>query len=210
MKNRTLIWGASVLLYAFFFCWYTNLSGPMVEEEISFYIERFKSTGMSADKLAGIRQFMEQDTGDDFMMANVLDLRDVPRQVGDVQPGEGSEETMKRYMSFMFPALLSRACHPVIYGKAVFHALDMEGIDAGNWSAAAMFRYRSRRDLVAIASDPAFASAHQYKIAALEKTIAYPIDTMINLGDPRFFIALILLVVSLSLQLALNKPVQTR
>ncbi len=60
------------------------------------------------------------------------------------------------------------------------------------WSTGAGMRYRSRRDVLEISSNPAFAGSHEFKIAAMRKTIAFPIDPWIQLGDPRVVLALLL------------------
>ena len=204
MSRRSLAWGIPAIVYAVFFAWYTNLAGPLDADEIAHYLHRFESAELAPERIAKLRRFMEEDTGDDFYMVNVLDLRAEPERVGEVQPGETSEQVMDRYMAHMYPELFRRACHPVIYGPAVAPALDLAGIEgAEEWTAAAMFRYRSRRDMLDIATNPAFRANHRYKIAALDKTIAYPIEPLINLGEPRFLVALILLVIALGSKLAI-------
>tara|TARA_B100000959_G_scaffold12825_1_gene12639 strand:+ start:326 stop:499 length:174 start_codon:yes stop_codon:yes gene_type:complete len=40
---------------------------------------------------------------------------------------------------------------------------------------------------------------HEFKIAALDKTIAYPIEMQLYLSDPRLLLGLILLIVTLML-----------
>jgi hypothetical protein len=60
------------------------------------------------------------------------------------------------------------------------------------WSIAAGMRYRSRRDLLEIGTNPAFSGRHEFKIAAMQKTIAFPIDPWFQLGDPRLVLALVL------------------
>jgi hypothetical protein len=60
------------------------------------------------------------------------------------------------------------------------------------WSTGAGMRYRSRRDMLEIASNPAFAGSHEFKVAAMRKTIAFPIDPWLQLGDPRVVLALLL------------------
>ena len=45
-------------------------------------------------------------------------------------------------------------------------------------------------------SNPAFRGKHHFKTAALEKTIAYPIETDLYLGDPRLLLGLILLAIT--------------
>ena len=57
----------------------------------------------------------------------------------------------------------------------------------------AMMRYRSRRTFLDIVANNDMKDSHQFKIAALEKTIAYPIETQLNLGDLRGIIGLLLL-----------------
>jgi hypothetical protein len=206
MSSSRLVWGIPLIAYVVFFAWYTNLAGPLTADEITRYLQYFETAELAPERIAMLRRFMEEDTGDDFYMVNALDLRAEPERVGEVQPGESSEEVMGRYMAHMYPELLRRACHPAIYGLAVAPALDLAGIEgAEEWTAAAMFRYRSRRDMLDIATNPDFRANHIYKLAALDKTIAYPIEPMINLGEPRFVVALILLVMAFGLQLAITR-----
>jgi hypothetical protein len=208
MSKRSLTWGIPAIVYVVFFAWYTNLSGPLDSEEIAQYLDRFETAELAPERIAVLRRFMEEDSGDDFYMLNALDLRAEPERVGEVEAGETSEEVMGRYMAHMYPELFRRACHPALFGQAVAPALDLVGIEgAEEWTAAAMFRYRSRRDMLDIATNPAFRANHIYKLAALDKTIAYPIEPLINLGEPRFLVALILLVIALGSRLAsVRKP----
>ena len=53
-------------------------------------------------------------------------------------------------------------------------------------------RYRSRRDMLEITADPRFGERHEYKMAGLEKTIAFPVKPTLYLSDPRLLLALIL------------------
>ncbi len=50
-------------------------------------------------------------------------------------------------------------------------------------------RYRSRRDMLEISSNPAFHGSHEFKVAAMAKTIAFPLDPWFHLGDPRLVLA---------------------
>ncbi len=82
-------------------------------------------------------------------------------------------------------------------GSAVYPTMDLVGIEgAENWDQAALFRYRSRRAFLEIVTNPAFSGKHHFKTAALEKTIAYPIETDLYLGDPRLLAGLMLLAVT--------------
>lgn len=201
------LWGAGVLLWLVFFGWYTNLGGPLSPQEVEHYYEHFVSTGMDEERLALMRRFLESDTGDDLIMVNAILMREPPHPAEGVGPEETSSEVLARYMAYMWPALLRRACHPVLAGNAVSDAPEVWGLDnARVWSNAGMMRYRSRRDLMEIAATPEFNGPHEYKIAAIEKTIAFPIEASLQLGDPRFTLALLLFGICAVLQLALGRP----
>jgi hypothetical protein len=81
----------------------------------------------------------------------------------------------------------------VFFGRAVFDAMDVSGIEgAEHWEQGALFRYRSRRDIVEIATNPAFSERHDYKMGALEKTIAFPVEAVLYYSDLRVMLALLL------------------
>jgi hypothetical protein len=194
MTRTQSLWLILFALYGAFFSWYTSFGGPLTDEEITSYMTAFENRqpAPSPDRLATLRKFMEEDTGDDFVMINVIEMYETPMQVEGVEPGESSDDVLAKYMEFMIPELLSRACHPVIYGQAAAPAMDLmnaEGME--RWSTGAGMRYRSRRDVLAISSNPAFQGSHEFKIAAMAKTIAFPIDPWMQLGDPRLVLALL-------------------
>ena len=136
---------------------------------------------------------MEEDSGRQLIMLNNVDMADSPPDVEGAEPGESASQLMGRYMEHMWPAMLSRASHPVYAGKAVFQSLDIVGIEnVESWDQGAIVRYRSRRDLMEIATDPIFESQHDFKVAALDKTFVYPVEGAINYSDLRFVLALVL------------------
>ena len=202
MTRTRWIWLSLIALYGAFFSWYTSFGGPLTDEEISTYMTMLedRQPTPSPERLAMMRKFMEEDTGDDFVMINVIDMYDTPLQIEGVEPGESSNEVLAKYMAYMIPALFARACHPVIYGQAAAEAMDVmnaEGME--HWTTGAGMRYRSRRDVLEISSNPAFAGSHEFKIAAMAKTIAFPIDPWLQLGDPRLVLALLLGVIGCGL-----------
>ena len=195
MTRTRWIWLVLVGLYGAFFSWYTSFGGPLDDEEIAHYIGLFESRepSPSPERLARLRTFMEEDTGDDFVMVNVIEMYDTPLQVEGVEPGDTSDDVLAKYLEYMIPALFVRACHPVLYGRAANSAMDLMNADGmEQWSTGAGMRYRSRRDMLEIASNPAFAGSHAFKVAAMRKTIAFPIDPWVQLGDPRLVLALLL------------------
>jgi hypothetical protein len=194
MTRTKWIWAILTGLYVIFFSWYTSFGGPLSDEEIAHYIALIENRQPAPppERVAMLRKFLEEDTGDDFVMINVIDMYETPLQVDGVEPGETSDEVLAKYMEYMIPELLVRASHPVLYGQAANTAMDLMNADGmEKWSTGAGMRYRSRRDMVEIASNPAFAGSHAFKIAAMRKTIAFPIDPWIQLGDPRVVLALL-------------------
>ncbi|MBM89366.1 MAG: hypothetical protein CMQ41_13420 [Gammaproteobacteria bacterium] len=206
MNYRKSLWLVSFLLYAAFTAWYTDFGGPIKEGEIAEFSETL-SQWMPPDRVQYIIQFMRNDTGRQFLMVNIIDDNENPPIVEGAEPGESSEQLMGRYMEHMYSQLLRRASHPVIAGQAVHGALDLVGVEdlptAGDWASAALMRYRSRRTFMEIITHPQMNRRHDFKIAALEKTIAYPIEMQLYLSDPRLLLALILMVITLLLDKAI-------
>ena len=204
MTNKHILIIATVV-YALFFLWYTNLSGPMSDQEIDEAIIGLRANGMAENNIEHWERFMRSDTGDQFIMLNNIEMNPSPPKMPDTPEGATAQELMDVYMEHMYSEQFKRACHPVFFGEVVHETLDITGIEnARSWTHGALFRYRSRGDLIQIALNPNSKDRHEYKIAALTKTIAYPIEPTIYPSDARFILFLILLS-GVSLIIALRK-----
>jgi len=195
MNKINWLWFFLVFLYIAFFSWYTSFEGPLRQEEMDHYYEMFeaRNSDASSEQRAKLRKFMEEDTGDDFVMINVIEMYEEPAKIAGVSEQDSSQDVLNKYMEYMYPALFKRACHPILFGEAANQAMDlMNAPGMENWTTGAAMRYRSRRDMLEIASNQAFAGAHDFKVAAMRKTIAFPIDPWFHLGDPRLLLALLL------------------
>ena len=184
-------WLVIVVIYLGFFSWYSSFKAPLSPQEIEYYVEKVNGT---SEELASFRKFMEEDDGDDFVMINIMEIYDTPMQIEGVEPGETTDQVLGKYMEYMFPAMLSRASHPVFRGNAAslraMYIMNADGMET--WTGAAGVRYRSRRDMIEISTNPEFAGRHEFKVAALAKTIAFPVAPFSYLGDPRLILALLL------------------
>lgn len=197
MNPRKKLWLISGLLYLVFFSWYTDFRSPLTEEEIANYETRRLAEGADPAEISMLANFMRADTGRQFLMINAIDYNENPGDVEGAEPGESAEDLMARYMEHMFPTMLARASHPVIIGDATGRTMDLLGIeDAENWDAGAVFRWRSRRTFFDITTNPEFSGKHHFKAAALTKTIAYPIETQLYIGDLRWMLGLLMLAVT--------------
>ncbi len=199
MTSRRKLWLGSIVLYALFFSWYTDFGGPLTETEIQAHIAKTANLDLGGDPLSrgALLEFMRNDTGGQFLMFNAVDLAKNPPQMEGAPPDADGQTLIDLYMEHMIPALLSRASHPVAVGKSVADSLDLLGIEgAQSWSHGAIMRYRSRRTLIDIIGNPEFYSRHDFKLAGLEKTIAYPIEPRIYVGDLRLLVGLFMLAIT--------------
>ncbi len=200
-SRRPVTWAVLALVWLSFTGWYTSCGGPLTEDEIAHYMGVMEKQGAPPERIAMMRAFLESDTGDDFVMVNVIDMNESPGDVPGMPAGASAQEILDGYMAYMWPALLSRASHPVIFARAAGPSVEMIGIEGvERWDQSAFMRYRSRRDLMEIAMNDEFADAHLYKVAAMSKTFAFPADPWGQLGDPRLFLLLVLALLGLLLE----------
>ena len=218
MNKSLKNWFILIFIYCTFFVWYTDLGGKLNSNEIATYLvkmqDNIETVGFSSPaekekaKKQGaiIEEFMREDSGRQFFVVNNIDMSDNPQDVEGAQPGEDADQLMGRYMEHMYAELFKRASHPVFAGNAVSPAIDIVGIEnADSWDSAALMRYKSRRAFMEIVSNPKMRGKHEFKIAALNKTIAYPVETVVYLSDPRLLLGFILLIIGLILQLRIKK-----
>ena len=205
MNNSMKIWISLLVIYAGFFFWYTDIGGKLDEEEIEFFLEKIEenASANSVDliQISFIKRFMEEDTDRQFLMVNNIDMDEDPEDVEGAEPGESAESLLDRYMEHMYSQLLKRACHPIFAGYAIHPSMDIVGIEGAEiWDQAALMRYKSRRALMEVVTHPNMLSKHEFIVAALEKTVAYPVETILYPSDPRFLLALMLIILGLFIQ----------
>ena len=218
MNKSLRNWFILIFIYCTFFVWYTDLGGKLDSDEIATYLVKMQdnreAVGFSSPaekeraKEQGviIEEFMREDTGRQVFVVNNIDMSENPQDVEGAQPGEDADQLMGRYMEHMYAELFKRASHPVFLGNAVSPAIDIVGIEnAKSWDSAALMRYKSRRAFMEIVSNPKILGKHEFKIAALNKTIAYPVETVIYLSDPRLLLGFILIIIGLIVQLRIKK-----
>lgn len=187
------IWGAALLGYGLFALWYDNWRGPLDAQEIDVLIERARTQGhIEPDRLATVRTFLEADDGGEFFMLNLLRVQPEPIPVPGSDERRPAREVMEGYTKHFMPALFRRAGHPALIGRAAGGYVEHWGVEPDpGWSVAGVIRYRSRRDMMELATDPAFEPAHAFKIAALANTLAFPLSPAFVVAGPRIWVALV-------------------
>lgn len=207
-----LILGA---VYIGFFFWYTDMGGKLSQEEIQIFIKKHEQNiindGVSPDseefqlRIDFLKKFMEEDNGKQFIMVNNIEMNKNPGDVVGANPGESADQLMSRYMEYMWPNLLKRASHPIFMSNAVYQSMDLVGIEgAETWDQAALMRYKSRRAMMEIVTNPNMMNRHGFKIAALQKTIAYPVEPFGFYSDMRVIFGMLIAIVGLSIRLFLT------
>ena len=207
LPKKSLIWLGVVVIYIGFFLWHNGLGIPLSENEIEIYLKRTIKDNPNLDtkELEMLREFMEADDGDAIIMVNAIKLYDKPQRVPGVSPTETSEEVLTRYTNFVMAYSLKRGGYPVLAGNAVMDSMEIWGIEnAKKWTMAGMMRYRSRRDLMEMATNPEFRRLRKFKFAAIEKTLAFPVAPVIVVGSVDILVLLFVFSVAALLHLIIG------
>ena len=196
MMAALIIWLTALLLYFIFWMWYVGFRKPLSKDEIEYYLNKLKELNNIPDaRLVNIRQFLENDTGKSFVMVNSLVLKQTPDMVEGVSDGDSSRTVLMKYAKPFMKMMLKRGGLPIFQGKVAgksFDVINIEGAD--KWEVSAINRFRSRRDMMEIITNQRFHDTHPLKLAALEKSIAYPVDPWFQLGG---FVSTVALVLAL-------------
>jgi hypothetical protein len=192
-----LVWIPALVAYALFLGWYVNWRGPVTPKEAETLIARLVASGAGENDrndLDIMRRFLAEDDGREFFMLNLVRLApgDIPNPTtGALEP---ARKVVEGYTRMFMPALFARGGHPAIVGRKIGGYFDAWGVEADpGWTIMGYMRYRSRRDLAMLASDPRFAGAHDFKFAAMPNTYSFPTHPqMLTLASPKVWVALAL------------------
>mgnify|MGYP001246800361 FL=1 len=201
-------------VYIVFFFWYTDIEGALSQEEIQGFLNKHEQNiidnRLSPNleelqlRMDFLRRFMEEDSGRQFIMVNNIEMDPDPGDVPGANSGESADELLSRYMEHMWPNLLKRASHPIFGGNAIWQSMDLVGIKgAETWDQMALMRYKSRRAFMEIVTHPNMMDRHDFKVAAMQKTIAYPVEPFAYFSDLRIILGMLMVIIGLSIQLIL-------
>jgi hypothetical protein len=201
------IWLGAALLYAAFRGWYDNWRGKLGADEIERFIAAMRGTpAVSVNDLDTLRRFFEADDGREFFMLNLVKI--ASGEVPHPKTGTPTRAAalMREYIRGFLPVLIRHGGHPALQAGKIGGYVDAWNVppDPG-WTIVGLMRYRSRRDMAELATDPRFTSAHPFKIAAIPATASFPTrPNFALLLGPRIWVALVLALSAALLQLALR------
>ncbi len=200
-----MIWAGAAALYGAFRLWYDNWRGPLTRAEIDAFFDDARGKFAGGNDPDVLRAFLEADDGREFVMLNLIKV--APGMVADPDTGEpvAGAAMMRRYSDPFVRRLLRRGGHPGMVGRKVGPYVDAWNVeDDPGWSLFGLMRYRSRRDMIRMAADPAFRDAHPYKLLGIPVTFSFPTQREVSLyAGPRVTVALVLALVAALAHLAL-------
>ncbi len=210
MTASRIPWVLIAVIYAAFYFWYGGSGDPISPEEALKYMALFEERNAEGsgpdrgdfDVLANMRQFMETDDGQEFVMLNLNVYRDAAEYRDDVDGSEtiaSAAEAEDEYQRRMAPLLLSRACHPLVMVEPALFLGGTGDFERQDWNLASMVRYRSRRDFVEFILTPEFSQDVDHKWAALSRSTAMATVPAISFATIRLVPLLIGIVIGLVL-----------
>jgi hypothetical protein len=201
------VWLGAGLAYAGFRGWYDNWRGVLRADEIDRFVAALRETpGAEVNDLETVRRFLEADDGREFYMLNLVKL--APGPVPHPRTGAPARAgaLMREYIRGFLPVLLRHGGHPALQAAKIGGYVDAWNVppDPG-WTIVGLMRYRSRRDMAELSTDPRFTAAHPFKIAAIPVTASFPTAPgFALLLGPRVWVALVLALAAALLQIALT------
>ena len=116
-------------------------------------------------------------------MVNSILLKKKPDLVEGVKRGDTSLQTLINYYKPFMKMMFRRGGISIFRGRVASNSFDLINIEnAEEWQISAINRFRSRRDFAEILIHPLFHEKHELKFAALDKSIAYPVDPWFQMG----------------------------
>ncbi|HAP64166.1 MAG TPA: hypothetical protein DCR93_33350 [Cytophagales bacterium] len=205
-QRRTLInWATWALLFLLFSWWHGAFEGPLSEAEINHYVARYQALHPDRDA-AYLREFLQRDSGGPVVMLNAIKLYDTPLPIKGEPTGSSSEEVLNTYSQYVIKYLIRKGSYPLFVGEALYRSVEHWGIEnAEDWTSGGLIRYRSLRTMMEMSTNPEFAKFHDYKVSAIEKTMAYPTQARVQLGGLSSLVFFIFLSLALGVQLLINR-----
>ena len=189
------IWIAALLAYALFAAWYFNWKGPLTGDEIEALLPKVEASSPTDPDV--LRAFLEADDGKAFTMVNLVRFHEGKVAHPDTGVMMRGGALVQDYYKPFAAALIKRGGHPVMIARVRGGAIDSWNTSEERFDVVGSMRYRSRRDLMALLTDPRFGDAHVYKLAAIDGTTSVP--TQVSGGvalHPQAWVPMVLILLA--------------
>lgn len=191
MNKIKIGWGVALfLVFLLFSNWYGGNGKPLsAEEGLALLAEMDENFADAAPEervlIDNLRAMIPNDDGKEFYAVNLERIKH----------GEDARAADARYARVVFPQMFKRGGHPVFVSRRAGLMLGDYGEDVDR---VAVVRYRSLRDLINMANDPAMVAGSYHKFDALEHTEVFITRPIVSFMQIRVLVALILIVLGLA------------
>ena len=194
-------------IYAVFLFWYGGSGDPISPGEVEEYLaiareknpeggDRERGDG---NALVTLREFMETDDGQEFVMVNLNVYRDAALYADGRESSGDAEEAQLEYQRRIAPHLLIRATHPLLMVEPAVSLGGIGEFERQDWSRVNLVRYRSRRDFLDFILKTSWAQDANHKWAALGRSHALAATPRTSFVTVRLVPLLFLIVIGLLL-----------
>lgn len=164
------------ILFLVFSNWYGGNGKPLTQEEGAELLRQLRASysdtsGTETGFADNIEEMIAKDDGKEFYAVNLEQLKS----------GDKARDADSAYARVVFPLLIKRGGHPVFVSYREGLMLGTYGDDVDR---VAVVRYRSLRDLINMAKDPAMIAGSHHKFDALDHTevfITRPTITFVHI-----------------------------
>lgn len=172
-----------VIAFVAFSVWYGGNGKPLTEAEGARLIAELRASYPASESgLAdNLEEMIARDDGKEFYAVNLEQLKS----------GDEALEADRAYARAIFPQLFKRAGHPVFVSERAGLMLGDYGTEVDR---VAVVRYRSLRDLINMAKDPALLPHSHHKFDALEHTEVFITRPTVTFVHVRITLGLFLIL----------------
>ena len=139
-------------------------SSPMTSTEVDEYIQKINHLSQTLGGEPDIKQlkeFFDSDDGEAFYTVNLYKYHDEVRDMSSDAVSLSGREVYDRFSSVMIKLLFKNYSYPVFGSNWL-------GLSDNDWDRIVIVRYRSRKDMAEIYSDPKFVIASVDKWSSLK------------------------------------------
>ncbi len=186
LMRLKLAWVAALAIFFIAFSiWYGGAGKPISNAEGKALVQQVRQVYGDADErgfISNIEAMIPLDDGREFYAVNLETLKHGPE----------AEQSDRAYARIVMPLLFKRASHPVFVSRRAGLMLGQYGDEVDR---VAVVRYRSLRDLIEMALEPAMKEGESYKFDALDHTEVFITRPMITFVHIRVTLALTLFLI---------------
>ncbi|MFK7734344.1 MAG: hypothetical protein AB8B48_22160 [Pseudomonadales bacterium] len=205
-----IFYATLLVVYSTWFVWYGGSGDPVTDQELETYVSAMTERSQSGhETVAETTELMQRlgefDTGNEFLMVNLIKYRDRAAYPKDSVWAEDADALAadSRYSSGVVKELLWRGSLPILKSSVIGTFIIDD--DWRDWDVVAIVRYRSVKDMLDMIVGMADSGLAVHKFASIKQTHVFPVEPEISLFSLRTLVALLLLSLALIVRLLVKR-----